>query len=74
MKRNDLRVKSLLKKSGIELIKYSGKSHSRVSVEGVEVTQECGHVLIDARRLYTKQEILNAIGDEIEVTIYDGRK
>lgn len=74
MKRYDIRVKSLMKKAGIELIKYSGKSHSRVSHEGIEVSQVNGQVLIDARGLYTKAEILEAINGEVEVIIYEAKK
>ena len=74
MKRYDITIKSQLKKAGIELIKYSGKSHSRVSHEGIEVSQENGHILIDARGLYTKTQILTAIDSEVEVTIYDAKE
>ena len=74
MKRYDITIKSQLKKAGIELIKYSGKSHSRVSHEGIEVSQENGHILIDARGLYTKTQILSAIDSEVEVTIYDAKE
>ena len=74
MKRNDIKVKSLVRKAGIELIKYSGKSHSRISHEGIEVSQVNGEVLIDARGLYTEAEILKAIDGEVEVTIYEAKK
>ena len=74
MKRYDITIKSQLKKAGIELIQYSGKSHSRVSHEGIEVSQESGHILIDARGLYTKTQILEAIDSEVEVTIYDAKE
>ena len=74
MKRYDIRVKSLMKQAGIELIKYGGKSHSRISHEGIEVSQVSGQVFIDARGLYTKAEILEAINGEVEVTICDAKK
>ena len=74
MKRYDITIKSQLKKAGIELIKYSGKSHSRVSHEGIEVSQENGHILIDARGLYTKTQILESIDCEVEVTIYNAKE
>ena len=74
MKRYDITIKAQLKKAGIELIKYSGKSHSRISHEGIEVSQENGHILIDARGLYTKTQILESIDCEVEITIYNAKE
>lgn len=74
MKRYDIRVKSLMKQAGIELLKYGGKSHSKISHEGIEVSQVSGQVFIDARGLYTKAEILEAINGEVEVTICDAKE
>ena len=74
MKRYDITIKAQLKKAGIELIQYKGKSHSRISHEGIEVSQENGHILIDARGLYTKTQILAVIDCEAEVTIYNAKE
>lgn len=74
MRRYDITVKAQLKRAGIEIVKYGGKSHSRVSHEGVDVSQVNGYILIDARGMYTRKELLAAIDVDADVSVISAAK
>lgn len=73
-KRYDLTIKGMLRRNGMEIIRYGGASKARIINDGIEVQQVYGEILIDARGLYTKEEIMEVIkGLDVKVTIYSAK-
>lgn len=71
MKRYDMKAKSLLRKAGMAIAKWN---HNHIVEDGIEVTQESGVLVIDARELYTQSEVMAVIGDlDVEVFFQGGK-
>ena len=74
MRRYDMTIRTQLKKANIELIKWTSKRHLYVEHEGVEVRQIYGDIIIDARGLHTKEEILAVIDVDTNVMVIHAKE
>lgn len=74
MRRYDMTIRTQLKKANLELIKWTSKRHLYVEHEGVEVRQIYGDIIIDARGLHTKEEILAVIDVDTNVMVIHAKE
>lgn len=71
--RNDLKVKALLKRTGVPFKKYvKGTLSERLIQDGVAVSQYCGIVMVELNGFLTVEEVKSIIAplDLEEVYIY----
>ena len=67
--RNDIKVKSILKKADYPIIKYGGHCKNRVIADGIDVIQYCGIVVVSLRGFAPEDKITKLL-DNINCVVY----